>query len=205
VGDADCADADACTWDICNAGACQHLTERELLVDRSFEIQQVGSGVWTEASTRFLTNIIANEDGPSSTDAYDGTYLAWLNGDANDTARISQPVIVPVGTQYLVANWWMDYAYTGGTDTADHADVCLYNQALSSNLHTFRTFNGDTTTGVPVNAWMDWMNFQEVVAASSWQNQTIAFAVDAVTNSNGKIMHYFVDQLSLKARICPLP
>ncbi len=203
VGDADCADADSCTWDVCNAGACQHLTERELIVDPSFEIQQVGAGVWTETSSVFATNIIVNESSPSTTDAYEGTYLAWMAGDKNDTARLSQLVVVPAGTQYLVANWWMDYAYTNQLDATEHAYVRLYNQPLSSVLTTFRTFDGNTSTGVV--GWADWMNFQQVVAASAWQNQTIAFAVDTVTDGDNAIMHYFVDQVSLKARICPLP
>ena len=147
----------------------------------NFENGQDGS--WAESSSNGWNLIMNASD--LSVSPHGGSWAAWLGGDDDETAILSQQVIVPSDVTTL--NYW----YVIGSD-----DSCGYDYAYvsleSSVLKTYNLCASNNTGG--------WVSQQ--VDVTSWRGQAVELRfvaeTDWVLNSN-----FFLDDVSFSTVTAP--
>ncbi len=144
------------------------------IVNGDFESGPTG---WTEHSLQGWPIILHQDDLPVS--PHSGSWAAWLGGDDNEDARISQMVTLPSGNPTLSLWEWVA-----------SADVCGYDLAWvrinETNVETINLCANNNTGG-----WV-----RRTVNLSAYAGQTVSLQIrvqtDGSLNSN-----YFVDDVAL--------
>jgi hypothetical protein len=147
------------------------------LQNGDFEAGQDGS--WTEYSANGW-NLILHAS-KLNVSPQGGQWAAWLGGDDNEVARLSQAVSIPTNQYYLHF-----YYYIGSEDACgfDYAYIKVNNV----NQHTFSLCEANTTSV--------WVHHVADLSAYKGSNVTLLFEVttDGSLNSN-----FFLDTISLTA------
>lgn len=134
---------------------------------------------WVEYSTYGWALILETLDLPVT--PHSGNWAAWLGGDDNEIAHISQPITIPSGSPALRYWYWIN-----------SADICGYDYAWvrinSTSIRTFDLCEDDNTAG--------WVEDTIDLSSYAGQSVTLEFRVetDFIDSSN-----YFVDDVSIEA------
>jgi len=136
-------------------------------------------GSWSEYSSNGWPLILSASGLPTSVSPHGGNWAAWLGGDDDETAILSQYVTIPSNATTL--NYW----YWSGSE-----DYCGYDHAYvrfgSTTLKTYNLCTSSNTGG--------WISQQ--INVTSWQEQTVELRFVAETdwslNSN-----FFLDDVSI--------
>ncbi|HKA89199.1 MAG TPA: hypothetical protein VKE22_16145 [Haliangiales bacterium] len=123
-----------------------------------------------------------------------GNFAAWLGGESARQDYIYQPVTVPAATTSLTLRGYL-YIRTNEPvpNQHDQMQINVYN-ASQNLLETVAVYyDGDETTG--------WRSFTQTIAGN-YAGKTILLAFESV-NGFFYSTSFFVDALSLDARVCP--
>ncbi|HMJ12296.1 MAG TPA: hypothetical protein VK524_12820 [Polyangiaceae bacterium] len=191
-----CGDSNRCTFDYCSepAAGCVHhdvSTSVELLLNANFDYGE--NLAWRQFPLFSDGSLIwENADLADTPD-----WFAWLGGQSNISMRVWQAVEVPAATAELTLSGV--YALIPGSGAP----------ALSSY---FRIDVGDALTGA---------DYERALSLSSTQSTTLEWMPFSLTTREahaGKVLqitissqnavndltNYWVDTLSLRAKLCPL-
>ena len=147
------------------------------LLNGDFEAGRDGS--WTEYSSNGWTLILNASN--LNVSPQGGQWAAWLGGDDNETARLSQTVSIPTNQYYLHF-----YYYIGSEDACGFDSAYL--KVNNVTQHTFSLCDSNSTSS--------WVHYVEDLSAFKGSNVTLLFEVitDGSLNSN-----FFLDTVSLTA------
>jgi hypothetical protein len=145
------------------------------------DLEHGNDGSWTEYSSNDWTLVLQSSSLPEPTSPHGGNWAAWLGGDNDETAILSQQVTVPSNATTL------DYWYWSASE-----DLCGYDYARiqigSSTLKTHDLCESSNTGG--------WTHQQ--VSVGNWRGQTVELRffveTDWLFNSN-----FFLDDISFSA------
>jgi hypothetical protein len=143
------------------------------IVNGDFE---AGPGVgWTEYSYQGWPLIVQYNPGM----AHSGDWGAWLGGDHNEIARLSQVVTIPINQYYL--HFYYDIY---SEDTCDYDFARL--KVNETTFHTFDLCSPNQTT--------NWVH--AVANLSAYQGSTVTLSFEVVTDGTF-ISSFYLDTISL--------
>jgi bacillopeptidase F (M6 metalloprotease family) len=133
---------------------------------------------WTEYSYQGWAIILHLDNTYISTQ---GFWLAWLGGDYDDTARLSQTVTISASQPYLHFAYWIA-----------SEDYCAYDYAHvkidSTTIHTFDLCETENTAG--------WNNYW--INLSTYAGSTVTLMFEVTTDSSYN-SNFFLDNVSLSS------
>ncbi|MCP4360113.1 MAG: S8 family serine peptidase [Chloroflexi bacterium] len=143
-----------------------------------------GRTVWTEYSQKGFILIYNDSILPLS--PHSGSWAAWLAGDVNEVSFIEQVITVDSRLPYLA--YWHWIASQESNCTHDLAGVVI-NGDVSNPADLYPLCDGTETGG-----WA-----KHVVDLSAYNGQTIEVRIQGQTDSNDKISHLFIDDVTMQA------
>lgn len=167
--------------DACSDGTTQ------LLVNPSFDLVPAGMG-WTQAPFDSMAHLITDQ-GPAAPTA---PYKAWLGGSPSSLDRLSQDVVLPVGTTMVtVTGSYLVDTHSVFPTGADFTAIELLHGGLA--FASVRTFDDTMDTG-------QWESFSNSVPIST-QTGTIQLRFTAQADG-GATTDFLFDSLELTATYC---
>ena len=138
-----------------------------------------GAASWYQYSLKGWDLIWPPEDSPVS--AHGGIWLAWLGGDSDEVAILSQTITISASAPYLHFWYWVD--------SEDDCGVDYLNVGVNDNYFYNETLCSTNNTG-------GWVQRVLNLTAYAGINKTVQFKVttDSSLNSN-----FFLDDVSMTA------
>ena len=179
----------------CPAGAC--ATKKEVITDwnrpaippASIEAASVGNGnfeggadgTWTEYSALGYPLILPLTMLPTWITPHSGNWVAWLGGDNNETASISQTVVITAETSTLNFWMWIDSNEIAG---------CVYDFGRvlinGTEVYSFPLCDATNTNG--------WVNRTVNLNAYIGQNVELQFRAETDVSGSSSL---FIDDVTL--------
>jgi hypothetical protein len=146
------------------------------------DFENGADGTWTEYSALSYPLILTSTELPAGITPHSGDWVAWLGGDNDEIASISQTVTITSGTSTLNFSMWITSSDTCGYD---------FGQILVNNTEVYSISLCDETN---TNGWVN-----KTLNLSAYIGQNVALQFRAETDFSMD-SSFFIDDVTLEHR-----